>query len=77
RQSDKVNREAVRTAAIYVAEKLEENTPYEDESKYRSWNEQFNLENENGQSHKEFKHMKDDVHVSVGRGWYSHCRIRP
>jgi|GEM_PF-1310928 len=67
RKSDKVNREAVRTAAKYVAERLEENTPYEDESKYRSWNEQFKLENENGQEHKKFKHMKDDVHVSVGR----------
>ena len=67
RQSEKVNRKVVQAAAKYVAERLEENTPYEDESKYRSWNEQFKFENENGQDHKEFKHMKEDVHVSVGQ----------
>lgn len=66
-QNRNVERRIARSQGELIAESLEKNTPYEDESKYRSWNEQVKWENENGKDHKEFKHLKDDVHVSLGK----------
>jgi HK97 gp10 family phage protein len=66
-QNRNVERRVARTEGKLIAEALEKNTPYEDESKYRSWNEQFKFENEQGKDHKVFKHLKDDVTISLGQ----------
>ncbi|WP_167815248.1 HK97-gp10 family putative phage morphogenesis protein [Sporolactobacillus shoreae] len=66
-QNSNVERKVVRSEGALIAEALEKNTPWEDESKYRSWNEQFKLETEKGKEHKAFKHLKEDVVIQMGQ----------
>jgi HK97 gp10 family phage protein len=52
-------KKASKIGAAIVAEKLKENTPYENNSD-RKWRAQRQWEAENGVSH-EFKHLRDDI----------------
>lgn len=69
--NEKVRFTAEKAAALFVAEALQHNTPYEDENSTRSWHAQRQMDKKNGTT-TAFKHLREDVTVGKGKdGTYS------